>query len=160
MKKINEILSTLVGLSLTMIVRESNIVSFRFGEYISTDEFEKSTSIEQFGLFLFCPWRITNETGIIIGMGDINAEEEKGYFFETSQIMDIYLKKLEQNKQLLVVSAKTDKIGGFEIFFDNNSKLTTFPDYTYKDSVYWRFIDFRKLKTKSITSMTSGYLIK
>ena len=164
--KINKILSDLIGLSLTRTTRAANMECLKFGTVYRTDKDGKTNNIGEFALHLTCPWRVTNETQIIVGSADLyqqadeTSEYDENYDYHefNANLRDVKLDKLINENKLSVVSVNADKFGGLEICFDSNIKLTVFPDLTSKaDNEYWRLIDFRNEKSKHLESWTTGY---
>ncbi|MCW3105546.1 MAG: Uncharacterized protein JWQ09_52 [Segetibacter sp.] len=167
--KINKILSDLIGLPLTRTTRAANIECLKFGSVYRTDKDGGKNNIGEFALHLTCPWRLTNETHIIVGSDDLyqqadeTAEYDEDYNYHefNANLRDVKLDKLINENKLSIVSANADKYGGLEICFDNNIKLTVFPDLTSKaDNEYWRLIDFRNERSKHLESWSTGYKIE
>lgn len=165
-EEINKILLDLIGLPLTRTTRAANMECLKFGTVYRTDKDGKKNNIGEFALHLTCPWRLTNETHIIVGSDDLyqqaneTAEYDEDYNYHefNANLRDIKLDKIISENKLSIVSANADKFGGLEICFNNNIKLTVFPDLTSKaDNEYWRLIDKRDKKTKHLESWSTGY---
>lgn len=167
--EINKMLSDLIGLPLTRTTRAANMECLKFGAVYRTDKDGKINNIGEFALHLQCPWRLTNESNIIVGSDDLyqqadeTAEYDENYNYHefNANLRDVKLDQLISKNKLSIISVTADKFGGLEIYFDNNIKLTVFPDLASKaDNEYWRLIDFRNEKSKHLESWTTGYEVE
>jgi hypothetical protein len=164
-EEINKYLADLVGLQLTRKTRAANMQCFQFGVLTVIND---KKSIGEFGLHIQCPWRITNKNEIIVGNNDlyepgdekIRDDENFNWMESNSNLRDIKLNKLLLDFKLIIQSSIVDNFGGLNIQFDNEIKLTVFPDSSGKISnEYWRLIDNRNKTTKHFISSSTGYEI-
>lgn len=165
--KIKNILSGLIGLPLTRTTRAADIECLKFGAIYRTDNDGSVYNIGEFALHLSCPWRLTNDTQILVGSDDLyqQADETADYnedfdYDVNANLRDVKLDKLIIENKLIVASVDADGFGGIEIYFGNKIKLTVFPVLSSKsDNEYWRIIDFRNEKSKHLESCSTGYAI-
>jgi len=164
-ENINKILLDLVGLPLSRQTRAANMQCFQFGNLTVID---KKKSFGEFALHLQSPWRLTNETEIIIGSSDLyeQADQDAEYDpdFEwnkaNANLRDVKLEKLITENRLVVVLAIADNFGGLVVHFNNSISLTVFPDISSKsENEYWRLIDNRNTKHTHYESWSTGYEI-
>lgn len=165
---IQNILNQIIGLQLSGTSRAANMECLNFGDLIIKKKDDKTCYIGEFSIHLQCSWRFTNDNIIIVGSSDlyVQADESAEYDVnfdwdvEGANFRDVKLKDLISNNILIVHSTQIDKFGGLEINFNNNIKLSIFPDRTSKSYYeYWRIIDFRNQYSKHYISSTDGYEI-
>ncbi len=151
---------------MTLTTRAGNMECLKFGTALRTDKNGKTYNVGEFALHLQSPWRFTNENEIIVGSNDLyeqadeTSEYDENFNWEefNANLRDVKLAKLITENIISILSANVDKFGGLEINFDNNIKLTVFPDLASKaDNEYWRLIDFRNEKTNHLESWSTGY---
>lgn len=165
--KINNILSGLIGLPLTRTTRAADMECLKFGTLYRKGKDGIIYNIGKFALHLSCPWRLTNDTQILVGSDDLyqQANETADYnedfdYDVNANLRDVKLDKLIIENKLIVASVDADGFGGIEIYFGNKIKLTVFPVLSSKsDNEYWRIIDFRNEKSKHLESWSTGYEI-
>jgi hypothetical protein len=165
---INQILLALVGLPLTWTSRAANMECLKFGTLFQTDKNGETFNGGELGLHLQCPWRLTDENGIIVGNGDLyeqadeTAPDDENFDWEkpNSNLRDVKLRSFISDASNIVKSATADKFGGLQISFENNCVLTAFPNSASKNEYneYWRLLDFRgEGKSKHYVSTSNGF---
>jgi hypothetical protein len=153
-KELKKSLQVLMGLELTRTTRAANMQCFQFGNL----QPDGKGFIEEFGLHIQCPWRLTNKKEIIVGSEDLfeqpteNADYDPDFEWDKpmANLRDVKLQKLLDTQQLKVNEVATDYYGGLEIKFNDDLCLTLFPTLSGKDefSEYWRLLN-NKLESGS-----------
>ena len=149
-ERIKTTLEKTIGLTLTRTTRAANMECLKFGQHFITDKVDGELNIGEFGIHLQCPWRITNGQKILIGSFDVyeqadqNAKYDPDFDWDRPNVnlRDNNLNKLIENVKLTVEKIDADDFGGFEIIFNDNYTLTTFPA-TSITGEYWRLLDNR-----------------
>ncbi len=149
-EKIQKTLDKLVGLELTRSTRAANMECLKFGQEVVADKVDGHVNIGQFGIHLQCPWRITTGQKILIGSNDVyeqadqNAQYDPDFVWDRPNVnlRDKKMSDIIQSKKLTVRKVIADDVGGFEIVFSDDIKLTTFPSVSLADE-YWRLLDNR-----------------
>jgi hypothetical protein len=149
--KIEQHLQHLIGLKLTSSSRAANMECLKFGDLLlernsAGEEFQ----IGEYGLHLQCPWRITDESKILIGWLDLyepideNAEYDENFDWDrpNGNLRDSKIHELIKGKDLLVTFVVADNFGGFDLLFNGKMKLSVFPAYSKSDeySEHWRLL--------------------
>lgn len=163
-EKVNFILSQLIGFELTRTNRVGSMECFKFGEFLAHDQKERTFNIGQFDLHVQCSWRLTKGSVILVGDYDVfeqvdeTSEYDENFNWDTigENLRDVKLSELLNFSKYIIISVNADDFGGFEIFFNNNMKLTVFPTLSSKSfySEYWRLIDNRENKNHFVVSPT------
>lgn len=165
-EKINKILQNLIGLPLTRTTRAANMECLKFGTLYLTDRDGETWNHGEFGLHLQCPWRLTNDSEIIVGSNDLyeqadeTAEFDENFNWEefNANLRDIKLDKVISDKEHIVKSAIADRFGGLEIVFDSRMLLTVFPVISSKaDNEFWRLLDNRPETKQHYVSKSTGF---
>ena len=166
MTTINEHLQQLIALHLTRTTRAANMECFKFGHLLNADKGSNQIDIGEFGLHLQCPWRLTNENQILVADSDLyeQPDENAGYDedFEWDKTManlrDIKLDRILKTEKLIVSTVVSDNFGGFEIIFNDNIKLTVFPNRSSKayGNEFWRLLDNRPTSKSHFVVTTNG----
>jgi hypothetical protein len=153
-EKIKTALGQTVGLQLTRTTRAANMECLKFGTHITDDKDYGPLNIGEFGIHLQSPWRITKDKNILVGSYDVyeqadqNAKYDPNYDWDSNvNLRDKKLNELIETNKLTVEKVEADEFGGFEIVFNENFKLTTFPAISLKEE-YWRLLDNRPTKAK------------
>lgn len=149
-EKIQKTLDKILGLELTRTTRAANMECLKFGQEFITDKIDGPLNIGQFGVHLQCPWRITQGQKILTGSNDVyeqadqNAKYDPDFNWDrpNANLRDKILGELVENNTLTVEKVIIDDLGGFDIVFNNDIRLSTFPSISTKDE-YWRLIDNR-----------------
>ena len=149
----------LIGLKLTQTSRSSNMECLKFG--IKTNK--KNQNIGEFGLHIQTDWRIINEDNIIVGSNDLfepttENQSESDFDYETRNLRDEKLEKIIFSDNLIVSKIRTDKFGGLNIQFKNQTELQIIPTNSIESEYneFWRLIDNRKSESEHIVSRISG----
>ena len=154
-EKIKTTLAQTVGLQLTRTTRAANMECLKFGTHLSDDKDDGPLNIGEFGIHLQCPWRITKGKNILVGSYDVYEQADQGVKYDPNfnwdrpnvNLRDKKINELIETNKLSVEKIETDDFGGFEIVFNDDIKLTTFPVTSLKDE-YWRLLDNRPTKAK------------
>ncbi|KGO93390.1 hypothetical protein [Flavobacterium subsaxonicum] len=144
----NDILSKLVGLSITSTTRTGNMECIK----VNTNKDEGSAVIgddDKYALHIQCAWRITDEKKILIGWSDVynsatSTEYEPDFVWDKidGNKRDVNLKKLIADNDLVINDAKVDTYGGFKISFTNKMNFEAFADESYDSYCeFWRLVD-------------------
>jgi hypothetical protein len=158
-------LRQLIGLELSRQTRAANMQCFHFGKLVFLNE---KKSLSEFSIHLQCPWRITNQSKIIVGDKDlyepINEDSEYDENFDWDiiggNLRDVKLEQFLEPKKIVVCNITTDDFGGFEIEFTDNSRLTVFPTLTrnYQYGEFWRVLG-RKFIGEKVSKETKHFVV-
>jgi len=165
-KEIEQILQQLVGYEFTRTTRTADMECFKFGTLFRKDRKEIERQIGEFGIHLQCPWRISKGNILLVGSDDLleqpdeNAEYDENFDWDVQDgnLRDVKLKDFLNSGKYIVESVKADNIGGFELLFTDNIKLTVFPSLSSKNqySEYWRMLDNRNTNNSHFVVGTFG----
>ena len=105
----------------------------KFGFLETRNRVLKNTG--QFGLHLQCPWRLTNDSEIIIGSDDLfeqidpnaNYDENFNWDVTNGNLRDIMIRDFIKENKPIIETTTIDNYGGLEIGFNNNIKLSILP---------------------------------
>ncbi len=125
----------------------------KFGTITSFLKNGRQVNIGEFGLHLQCAWRITDESVILTADLDMYSQPDEFAAYdadfnwdkENGNLRDIRLSNLLKARTFIVKDVKADSWGGFEISFENNVKLTVFPNLSDKSEYneLWRLLNNR-----------------
>ncbi|MFO0330374.1 MAG: hypothetical protein ACK514_03420 [Bacteroidota bacterium] len=154
-EKIKATLEKIIGLRLTHTTRAANMECLKFGQHFITDKVDGQLNIGEFALHLQCPWRIVNGQKILIGSCDVyeqadqNAKYDPNFEWDKADVnlRDKKIKELIEKEILTLEKVETDDLGGFELVFNNNFSLSTFPSISLEFE-YWRLLDNRSTPNK------------
>jgi hypothetical protein len=151
--KIRNVLKQLVGFEFTRTTRATNMECFKFGIFYQLDRKGIQRQVGEFDIHLQCPWRITKDDTILVGSDDLTEQPDETAKYDENfdwdvqggNLRDIKLEKFLNSDKYVVESVVVDNFGGFELFFNNNTRLTVFPTLSCKSeySEYWRLLDHR-----------------
>lgn len=167
--KMNEILQNLINLSLSRTTRAANMECIKFGSFYQINNKGIEQNIGEFGLHIQCPWRLTNDKGIIVGSSDLyeqideSAEYDENFNYDIigGNLRDYKFRKFIAESNNIVNKINADIFGGLQIGFDSDVILTIFPVTSSKADVeYWRLIDNRDATKKHYISSSQGYEIE
>jgi hypothetical protein len=143
----------LVGFEFTKTTRATNMECFQFGIRFRIDCKGIERQIGEFGIHLQCPWRITKVNILLVGSDDVAEQpDETAEYVENfdwdvqgGNLRDVKLKQFLESGKYTVQSVDTDHVGGFELIFNNDVRLTVFSTLSSKSeySEYWRLLDNR-----------------
>ncbi len=165
-ERINQILKDLIGLPLTRTTRAADMECLKFGTQIRLNKEGDLLNYGEFGLHLQCPWRFTNEKGIIVGSADLfeqvdeNAEYTENFDWDIKggNLRDVKLWDLIAEKAHIVKSVNADKYGGLQIDFESNIVLTVFSTISSKSyNEYWRLMDNKDESKSHYISTSNGF---
>ena len=151
--EIEQKLQQLVGYEFTRTTRAANMECLKFGVLYRDDYKGIERQVGEFGIHLQCPWRITKDNTLLIGSDDLVAQPDETAEYDENfewdiqggNLRDVKLKSFLNSGKYIVKSVSADYFGGFELCFNDNVKLTSFPASTSKFvySEYWRLLDNR-----------------
>ena len=152
--KIEKALGQLVGLGFTRTTRTGATECIKFGVlYRVVDRKGIECQIGEFSIHLQCPWRITKGNSLIVGSDDVveqpneTAEYDENFDWDVKMgnLRDVKMANFIKSGKYIVESVKSDDIGGFELAFNDDIKLTVFPTSSSQNfySEHWRLLDNR-----------------
>lgn len=164
--KIEKELGKLVGLEVTRTTRAANMECLKFGTLVTTLRNGEKANIGEFGLHLQCAWRITNQSEILTGDLDLYdqpnefADYDENFNWDTTNgnLRDIRLTNILKENKLVVKGVEADNFGGFDILFENNMRLSVFPNVSNKSehNELWRLMDNRKYGKRHFVVNVTG----
>lgn len=137
------------------ISRAADMICLGLGDEIDIVNYKgKNEKRPQYAIHFQCPWRLYNETGIILGSYDIYTPYSKnitddweydicGRPDSESSVFDVTLKRIiiELDK-CKVKDCSLSKYMDLHISFTNGWNLDTFITSSEKVKEFWRFIEF------------------
>ncbi|MDL2262451.1 hypothetical protein LJC11_02995 [Bacteroidales bacterium OttesenSCG-928-I21] len=163
---IKQTLQQLVGLEFTRTTRTANMECLKFGVLHRIDHKGIERQIGEFGLHLECPWRFTKKNIILVGNDDLFEQpDEKAEYDENfnwdiqgGNLRDVKLDTFLKSAKYIVKSVNADNLGGFELKFNRNIKLSVFPTLSSKAeySEYWRLLDNKDENKNHFVVGTTG----
>jgi len=144
-----EALKPLVGLPLWAGGRAANLIWLQFGSKRKVLRRSVDQEVGDFALHIQCFWRLCNAQKIIVASGDRfyprgDPFKEAEDFDWTEPHVNRCDEKLEaifqsvEAEQLIVQAVRSDKYGGFRLFFRSSLKLEVYIDDTVATEK-WRF---------------------
>jgi len=153
------IIKELIGFRLIHTSRSANMECLKFG----VKKNSKNKNIGEFALHIQTDWRIINRKEILVGSSDLYEPNSKNqseidFDYENGNLRDEKLGRILNSKNLIVSEIKTDKIGGLNIQFKNQTELQIIPTNSSESEYneFWRLIDNRKNESKHIVSRIDG----
>lgn len=142
---IESALNPLIGLKLVHTSRAADMQCFHF----SSSEWEVCKVTKSFwSLHIQCPWRICDETRIVVGHTDMYEPVEEDAPYDESfnwdvkggNLRDAKLAFMMQSPSPLVQTVAADALGGLEMRLEQGLVLSAFPTLTRKHDYgeYWR----------------------
>ena len=156
-------LQDLVGFELTQTSRNANMECLKFGNKTN----DNNQNIGEYALHIQTDWRIINEKNILVGSKDLyepNSENQSeiDFDYEDGNLRDENLKIIINSYSLIISKITTDKIGGLNVKFENETELQIIPTTSNASEYneFWRLIDNRSTETKHLVSRISGIEIE
>jgi hypothetical protein len=145
----NEV-NKLIGLPLTSASRAAAMVMFGFGAFrdIPDDRRGGMRRVADFALHVDCPWRIYNESQIVVGSQDIFYPWDSpwtepvpvGFDWDVSganRCDHFFESFIKAHPPLIVESVAVDRFGSLHLSFSSAFGLDVFPNIGTPDEV-WR----------------------
>ncbi len=144
-------LKQLIGLELTRTTRTGATECLKFGTLYKIDHKGIERQVGKFGLHLQCPWRITQNNIILVGDNDLYEHPSEAENFDSNfdwdvpngNLRDVKLSVILKSKKNVVEFVYVDEYGGFELIFNEDTKLSVFPTLSVKSSYgeFWRLLN-------------------
>lgn len=165
-KEIIKILEQLIGFEFTRTTRAGAMECFKFGILYRKDRKGVERQVGQFDIHLQCPWRITKNDAILVGSDDLveqadeNAEFDENFDWDVQgeNLSDIKLDAFLKSGRHIVESVTADNLGGFELMFNNDVRISIFPTLSSKSEYaeFWRLIDNRSVESIHFVVSSTG----
>ena len=91
-------LQQLIGLPLTRTTRAANMECLKFGQLLIADKENNQINIGEFGLHLQCPWRLTNDSQILVADNDLFEQPDENADYDPDFEWDKTMANLRDRK--------------------------------------------------------------
>jgi hypothetical protein len=149
--EIEAVLAPLVGLRLWGPARAANMLSIQLGPPRAAPTTRApDRRVGEFAIHVFCPWRLTRGTEIVVGSGDLltpadpEADPEDFDWDEVGATWwDVGMREVfdDARVDLYVESVRVDLVGGFALACSGGFTLEVFPNSApaaHVETEFWR----------------------
>ena len=145
-------LAPLQGLVVWGFARAADMLTFQLGEpRVNTSPMGRLREVGEYALHVQCPWRMTEDTRLIVGSGDLFTpampDADRTTFkwdVAGANWWDYQLREfMSKHAPIRVESIAGDPFGGFRLICSAGVAFEVFPNTSavpHDDSEYWRLL--------------------